>query len=408
MKKMVTDAILMPAYVSRFTCIGGDCEDTCCAGCCIQLDQSSFLTYKASTDPVLQPLFEKHLHRNPESTSPEEFGTIDLKDDEWHGCAFLNEQKLCRIYEGMGEQALSDTCAYYPRTVLQCGTSHRVALTLACPEAARLALLERDAFELVTEPQTVSQAYVGSIEPRFGYPLDVVDDVHTLLFQVLSSEDSSLANRLRVIGLFCDRLTGLILSRQTEDLPRVVESLVRDLDDTAGSSPLAGQGAFPEVVAQACAPYLTVGRDAFQTPHVRKVLDEVSRGLGFQGDQAPEDAELVRAYMTGMARLAPALERVPWLLEHYLRNEFLKEFFPWVLGNPKRHYATVIVRYALIRLMLAGRAAAREDQLTPLELAETIQVGCRRYVNDKSFTLYVAEDLAKSGWDSLERLHTLL
>ncbi|MFZ1375560.1 MAG: flagellin lysine-N-methylase [Geothrix sp.] len=408
MKKMVTDTMLMPAYVSRFACIGGDCEDTCCAGCCIQLDRASFLTYKASIDPVLQPLFEKHVHRNPESTSAEDFGTIDLKDDDWHGCTFLNDQKLCRIYEGMGEQALSDTCAYYPRTVLQCGTSHQVALTLSCPEAARLALLERDAFELMTLPQTVSQAYVGSLEPRFGFPLDVMDDVRLLLFQVLASEDISLGNRLRVIGLFCDRLTGLILSRQTADLPLVVESLVRDLDDAAGSSPLAGQGAFPEAVARAAAPYLTVGREAFQTPHVRKVLEEVGRGLGLQDERAPVGAELVHAYKVGLERLTPALERVPWLLENYLRNEFLKEFFPWVLGNPKRHYATVILRYALIRLLLAGRAAAREVPLTPGELAETIQVGCRRYVNDKGFTLYLAEHLARSDWDSLESLHTLL
>jgi len=49
----------------------------------------------------------------------------------------------------MGEQALSDTCAHYPRTVLECGTVRQVTLTLACPEAARLALLERDAFDLV-------------------------------------------------------------------------------------------------------------------------------------------------------------------------------------------------------------------------------------------------------------------
>lgn len=408
MKKMVTDTMLMPAYVSRFSCIGGDCEDTCCAGCYIQLDQLSFQTYKASLDPGLRPLFAAHVHRNPESTSPEDYGKIDLKDDDWRSCAFLDDQKLCRIFADLGEQALSDTCAYYPRTVLQCGTSHQVTLALSCPEAARLALLEQDAFDLVTQEQTVSQAYLGRIEPRFGFSLEVMEDVRLLLFQVLGSEDISLASRLRIIGLFCERLTGLINTKQTANLPSVVQLLVGDLDGAAASPSLKGQGAFPDVVARVAAPYLSVGREAFQTPHVRKVLEEVGLGLGFQGDHAPGDAELLGAYQTGRARLAPALERVPWLLEHYLRNELLKEFFPWVLGNPKRHYATVILRYALIRLLLAGRAAAREAPLTPVELAETIQVGCRRYVNDKSFTLHTAEALTKSGWDSMERLSTLL
>ncbi|MCE1204405.1 MAG: flagellin lysine-N-methylase [Holophagaceae bacterium] len=408
MKQLITARMLMPAYAARFACIGGDCEDTCCAGCHIQLDRSSFLNYKASLDPELRPLFEKHVQRNPGSTAHGDYGTIGLKDDAWKTCAFLSERKLCRIQERMGEQALSDTCAHYPRTILECGPLQHVTLTLACPEAARLALLERDAFDPVTQPETVSQDYVGKIESRFGFSLDVMDDVRTLLFQVLAIGEVPLASRLKVIGLFCDRLTGLIQTKQIAELPAVVQSLARDLEDAETSAPGAGQGVFPDAVPQAAAKYFLVGREAFQTPHVRKVLDEVSRGLGFHGDQAPEDAELERACKVGQERLAPALERVPWLLEHYLSNEFLKEFFPWVLGSPSRHYATVILRYSLIRLMLAGRAAACEEPLTPIELAETIQVGCRRYVNDKGFTLRLAEDLARSGWDSIERLNTLL
>lgn len=410
MKQLITDTMLMPAYAARFSCIGGDCEDTCCAGCQIQLDRSSFLNYKASLDPGLRPLFEKHVHRNPGSATSGDYGTVDLKDDDWRTCAFLSETKLCRIQEGMGEQALSDTCAHYPRTVLECGTVRQVTLTLACPEAARLALLERDAFDLVMQAQTVSQDYVGKIAPRFGFSLEDMDDVRTLLFQVLAIEEIPLASRLKVIGLFCDRLTGLIQTMQIAELPAVVQSLARDLEDAETLPPAAGpgQGVFPDAVARAAAPYLLVGREAFQTPHGRKVLDDVTRGLGFHGDRAPDDADLLRAYKVGLERLAPALERVPWLLEHYLSNEFLKEFFPWVLGSPRRHYATVILRYALIRLMLAGRAAACEATLTPSELAETIQVGCRRYVNDKGFTLHLAEGLITSGWDPIEKLNTLL
>ena len=408
MKTLITKAMLMPAYVSRFACIGGDCEDTCCAGCHIPLDRESFLHYKASLDPVLKPLFTQHVHRNPDSRSTEDYGYIDLKEDEAKGCAFLNEQKLCRIYETLGEQALSDTCTYYPRTVLQFGALFQVTLGLSCPESARLALLERDAFELVTQEQTISQGYLGISGAKFGISMEAMEDVRNLLYQVLLHQDTSLSDRLNAIGLFCDRLTGLIVTKQVEELPTLLRELERDLGSGAAFAPFAGQEAFSDVQAQFTAPYLLVGWESYRSPHVRCVLDEVTRGLEFRGDLAPEGHTLVQAYETGLARLAPALEAVPWLLEHYLRNEFLKEFFPWVLGNPKRHYATLILRFALIRLMLAGRAAACEATLTPIQLAETIQVGCRRYVNDLSFTLHAAETLTKSGWDSPERLSTLL
>lgn len=408
MKNLITTTMLMPAYASRFACIGGDCEDTCCAGCHVPLDRGSFLHYKASLDPVLKPLFAQHVHRNPASKSDADYGTLDLQEDDARSCVFLNEQKLCRIFENLGEPALSDTCTYYPRTVLQFGALYQVTLGLSCPEAARLALLERDAFELVTQEQTVSQGYLGISGAKFGLSLEAMEEVRNLLYQVLLSEDTPLSDRLKAIGRFCNHLTGLVVTRQIEALPALLRDLARDLDSGALFAPFAGQEASSEVLAQVTAPYLRVGWDSHRSPHVRSVLDEVTRGLGFQGDHAPEGPSLVRAYETGLARLAPALEAVPWLLEHYLRNEFLKEFFPWVLGNPKRHYATVILRFALIRLMLAGRAAASGTTLTPHQLAETIQVGCRRYVNDLSFTLHAAETLTQSGWDAPERLGTLL
>ena len=117
---------------------------------------------------------------------------------------------------------------------------------------------------------------------------------------------------------------------------------------------------------------------------------------------------LIRAYELGLSRLAPAMAAVPWLLEHYVLNETLRELFPWGQESPKQHYATVVIRFAMVRLLLAGRAAARETTLTPAELAETVQVACRHYHHDAHFTKFALENLAAAGWDSLERLQTLL
>ncbi|MDP2876916.1 MAG: hypothetical protein Q8O00_12085 [Holophaga sp.] len=43
MKKLITDTMLMPSYVSRFSCIGGDGEDTCCAGWTISVSSRLYL-----------------------------------------------------------------------------------------------------------------------------------------------------------------------------------------------------------------------------------------------------------------------------------------------------------------------------------------------------------------------------
>ena len=411
MKKMVTDTMLMPTYVSRFSCIGGDCEDTCCAGWGVTLDKESFLHYQACFDPVLRPLFTTYVKRYPHSNSSHDYGHIELQKDACRSCGLLNEKKLCLIHERLGEEALSNTCAYYPRTVHHLGDLHQVVLTLSCPEAARLALLAEDAFGFVGEERTFSQDYISQVQPKHGLSLAAMDDVRVLMFQILRSPDVTLSNRLKVIGQYCDRLTRLIQDRQLETLPAFLQGLEAELDSGAAMAPLAGLEEQPDVQAQISASifmaFLTARKQS-HTPHVQQVLGEVAEGLGIQEGVPMDGPALIRAYKLGLDRLAPALAPVPWLLEHYLYNETLRELFPWGQGTPRQHYATLVIRFAIVRLLLAGRAAARETVLTPAELAETIQVACRHYHHDAHFTEYAHHGLAEAGWDSLERLQALL
>jgi lysine-N-methylase len=403
--------MLMPTYVSRFSCIGGECEDTCCAGWGVTLDKDTFHHYQASFDPVLRPLFTKYVKRYAHSKADHDYGHIELQRDACQSCGLLSEKKLCRIHERLGEEALSNTCAYYPRTVHHLGDLHQVVLTLSCPEAARLALLAEDAFGFVGEERTFSLDYISQVQPRHGLTLVAMDDVRTLLFQILRSPDITLSNRLKVIGHYCDRVTDLIQKQQLSALPEFLSSLERELESGAAMSPLAGLTEQPEVQAQISTAmfmaFLTARKQS-QTPHVRQVLGEVAKGLGIQEGVPMDGPALIRAYEMGLDRLAPAMAAVPWLLDHYMCNETLRELFPWGQENPRQHYATVVIQYSIVRLLLAGRAAARETLLTPAELAETVQVACRHYHHDAHFTKHALDGLVEAGWDSLERLHALL
>ena len=345
------------------------------------------------------------------SKTDQDYGHIELQKDACKSCGLLNEKKLCRIQERIGEEALSDTCAYYPRTVHHLGDLHQVVLTLSCPEAARLALLAEDAFGFVGEERTFTLDYISQVQPRPGLSLGAMDDIRTLLFQILRSPDITLPNRLKVIGHYCERLTTLIQKQQFAALPEFLLSLEGELDSGAAMSPLAGQAELPEVQAQITAvtfmAFLTARKQS-HTPHVQQILDEVTRGLGLQEGKPMDGPSLIRAYELGLSRLAPAIAAVPWLLEHYLFNETLRELFPWGQENPSQHCATVVIRFAMVRLLLAGRAAGRETTLTPAELAETVQVVCRHYHHDAHFAKFALDGLAAAGWDSLERLHTLL
>ena len=408
MKKMLTAAMLMPTCVSRFACIAGECEDTCCAGWGVTLDRDTFLHYQACPDPVLKPLFDQHVKRYAHSRSTQDHGHIELRGDDCRSCSLLSPERLCRVQERLGERALSDTCNHYPRTFHRLPGYHQASFTLSCPEAARLALLAEDAFSFVEAELTVSQDFVALPRSRAGFPPEAMDEVRMLLFQVLRSPDLPLGQRLKVIGGFCERLTAQPGARARLDLPGLVRSFEADLESGQAVAAAGGTGELLDVQAQIATSIYLQGRDAFQSPHVRAVLAEVDRGLGIREGEAPEAPHLVAAYEEGRRRLDLALAPCPWLLEHALANDFLREVFPWGQDTPMGHYALVVIRFALLRLMLAGRAAAREGLLSPSELAETVQAASRRYGHDRAFSRQSEQSLAEADWASLERLGTLL
>lgn len=121
-----------PAYYRRFICTGGACEDTCCGGWHIGIDNASYRNYKNTPG-----IFGRRLQQG-----------IDHKNRVFrlHGrqCTFLNEDGFCDIYRELGRSMMCRTCRTYPRHVEDYGDLQEVMLSLSCPEAARLILNDPD------------------------------------------------------------------------------------------------------------------------------------------------------------------------------------------------------------------------------------------------------------------------
>ncbi len=125
-----------PSYYDEFECIADRCEHTCCAGWEIDIDDKSYEYYRS-----VPGAFGERLNKNIQ--------TYECEDEplyEQHGflidsnlrCPFLDEHGLCEIYRELGEAALCDVCADTPRNYFEYGGQREVAISAACPEAARL------------------------------------------------------------------------------------------------------------------------------------------------------------------------------------------------------------------------------------------------------------------------------
>jgi lysine-N-methylase len=407
MRKLAPVPMLMPKYVSRFTCIGGDCEDTCCAGWKVDLDQESFLHYQSTFDPALRPLVTKHLKRNPAARTPARYGQIEMLASSCRECPFLGSARLCLIQERLGASALSETCWTFPRTIRVLQGVHQMTLSLACPEAARLALLNEDAYDLVEETPEISISAIQETQSVHGVSLEVMDEVRISLFQVLRTEELSIRERLEVVGLVCEQLNTLIGQKRSDRVPEVLLAMDQLLLTGKLVTPNAPGAQRLDLQAKVAMAFFRVRRDKTSTPRHQTLMDLVEKGLDLPGKGEVDLDRLMQAYERGMACLHtdPMAFRV---LERYLWNETLQEFFPWREATPLDHFASLALRFSVLRLLMVGRAAAQAEGVTPDQWVETVQVFSRNYSHMGGFLDLARRILGRGNYHKLDLLYQLL
>lgn len=116
----------MPDYYKNFKCIADKCPMTCCEGWAIVIDDKSLEKY---VDCSNSRYICKHIDQNEK---------IFLQNGS--RCSFLNRSNLCDLYNNVGEDYLCKTCRRYPRHFENYGSLIEAALSMSCPEAAKLIL----------------------------------------------------------------------------------------------------------------------------------------------------------------------------------------------------------------------------------------------------------------------------
>ena len=140
--------IRKPDYFKYFNCIADKCEDTCCAGWGIVIDDKSYEKYMNLESAFGDVLRSKIVEDEGDKV-------FLLNGDR---CSFLNEDNLCEIYNNIGEDGLCYTCRQYPRYLEEFGSLREIGISLSCPEACRIILNQKEKvrFELEEVEEEVS------------------------------------------------------------------------------------------------------------------------------------------------------------------------------------------------------------------------------------------------------------
>jgi len=398
---------LVPLYTQRFACIGSDCEDTCCAGWRVTIDKKTYTAYKQTSNAKLIERFDSKVKRVRSQPSDSRYARMAL--DPTTGDCPMMEDHLCSIQKELGEDKLSNTCFTYPRVTKDLGGIQQQALTLSCPEAARLALLAEDAMSFTQSEITVRPETIEKQKPVRGLSLDQMNEVRFFCIQLLKESDLLLWQKLALLGLFCETLTDALKSGGQGRVSQIIESMRGVINSNQFAGLFESMQPHHEVQAITFA-LLWKSKNVFTHSQVQsEVQASIIKGLGAELESgAVDEAELINRYKRGVARIPEALKDAPFFLENFVINEMFRENFPFEQSLPYENYLRLIIRFGLVRFMLAIQCA-NENELPSLKvLTQTVQSFCRRYQHDSQFAINVNNCFDNAGWADLQKIFKFL
>jgi len=397
---------LVPQYVSRFSCIGSSCEDSCCAGWRVTIDKKTYNAYRQSNHPELKPVFETKVKRTRGEGSDASYARIQLHE-ETSDCPLMQD-RLCSVQKNLNETYLSNTCFSYPRNTRRFAGSVEQSLTLSCPEAARQALLSADAFDFVENKITVRDATAGQIRPVHGLSIETMNEVRIFCFQLMRADGLALWEKMAALGVFCESLTKAIETHQQHTIGKLIEEFVVLLEQGAVTTALKDLQPNHAVQALVFSTLWSVKKTASHSASQSEIIAMIAERMHTdETDAQARDAKIIERYRHGIERLPEALKETPYLLEHYVLNEMFSTLFPFGDTTPYESYLRLASRFGMVRFMLAAQCSG--DSLpSPALLARTVQVFCRRFQHDRHFAANTSQALHNSGWDRLDRIYSFM
>jgi lysine-N-methylase len=354
-------------YADSFRCIGPACEDTCCSGWQVNIDRASFERYQASVDSPLRVLFAERVLPYPGSRSDKDFARVQLDPDG--RCPFLDAERLCRIQAEHGAEALSATCADYPRTARRIDGQPEMSLELSCPEAARTVLLDpqflrpKDGVSDQRERYASFAAAAAALPPAGGNRFQYFWEVRRLVFLLLQDRSYPLWERLFVLGALAKRLDEA--ERRPGDIPDLLRSYAEIMAHEKLRGALGRLPARPEAQAALMIDTLVgMARGQRLPRRFLDCLEECLAGLGHR-EGMPLGAA-VAGYADAYRRhYAPFFAEREYMLENYLLSYVVRKRFPFGEeslseadeGGPLLEFALLALRFALVKGVLVGMAA---------------------------------------------------
>ena len=366
-----TYVCLQPEYVGRFRCDGQACGAKCCQGWKISVDGNTYQKYCQVKDKKLRKKIKANIIFSPQDNR------FFFKLLPSGRCPFLQADNFCELQRNFGETALSNTCALYPREMYDLGHMLERSLSVSCPVAARLILLEREplAFEQIELSLAKGRGVsINRLPKRLIEPAELpahIFDVQYGAISILQNRRLSLDGRLIALGFFLEQADKLLSAGNIAAWPDLAAIYTAD-DFWAAKAPALMKGLHFAADDYALTIFTLLNTlYGVGSGDARRFLTYVNEAFGLAegGQEVRLKALAARCEELFRSIGRDFLSERGYILENYLVNEFFCEFYPfrWP-GSLTHNYYIFVLAYKLLELVAfclasSSQAAADEDIL---------------------------------------------
>lgn len=201
---------IKPDYYDNFKCVADKCPDTCCAGWQIMIDEESLERYGE---------VEGEFGRRLVNSIDWQEGCFYQTDKR---CAFLNEANLCDLYTALGSDSLCNTCKNYPRHTEEYEGLRELSLSLSCPIAAEMILLQNKFPEFVEYEDEREEDLAEEFEDFDLMMFTQLEDARGLVMKHLREEEMPLEDKLGLYLQFAEKMQECIVREEYCEIDTVI------------------------------------------------------------------------------------------------------------------------------------------------------------------------------------------
>lgn len=418
---MSQNRVVRPLYAERFRCIGSACDDTCCQGWNVPIDQPSWVKFQAIPVGPLRTLIDQSVtlhHQAVTATEAEpacnpQFAQICMAGTS--RCPLLTPDNLCRIQAELGAGMLSHACATYPRILHSVGGLASNSLSLSCPEAARLVLLDPDLLRSSQSHETASDSQPPEATPQ--HPLAAhFWPIRSVVLALVRNRLYPLWQRLFLLGILSRRLDAIACGELDRDLPEFLRGFEATIATgtlrTAMESVPADNTAQLDLVLRLAG--LMLHRSNIY-PRFAECIQAFTAGIG-NGPGASLQS-LAAQYSSAHDRYyEPFSRRHPHIAENYLINTILRCQFPFgrqplkaeAPSRMAREFALLVAQFALVKGLLIGVSGFHGDAFSTTHVVHTVQAAAKHFEHHPQFLSMAYDLLVESRMDGAQGLAILL